>query len=244
VSLTLTITDNADGTGVSASCVYSTGGTVSLYKATVSASGIGSYSVASTRSNTGAFTFSPAIATGYYAWYATAGSDTTTVVRCNATDEGDSVHERCLTMISDRIAGLNLTNVNGNTLTVYKRQMNDESNVSYPAFILSIAGQPEDILGGNNQEDDIGYNVTVSIVERCAAETDIHRARYLMWRDRIRAALHNKPGSRFDARVPECWNCIVKPGAVIDIPETKEQADYRYGLLTVQCVCRVRRQAA
>lgn len=244
MALTLSVTDNADGTGVSASCVYSSGGTVSLYRATVAASGIGSYSVVTTRSNTGPFTFSPATAVGYYSWYATAGSDTTTAVYVNATAEGDSVHERCLTALSDRLSGLQLASVTGTQISIFTRQMNEPTNVSYPALVLSIAGQPEDVLGGPNDRDDFGYNVTVSIAEQCSADADIHRARHLMWRDKIRAAIHNKPASRWDARLPECWNCVAKPGPVIDIPQTGEHGDFRVGLLTVQFICRVRRQAS
>ena len=244
MSLTLTITDNADGTGVSASCVYSGGGTVSLYQATVSASGIGSYTLAATRSSTGAFTFSPDVPVGYYSWYATAGADTTLPVRCNATLEGDSVHERCLVALGDRIAALGLTTVGGEAVSVFLRQMNDEANVSYPAFVLSIAGQAEQVVGGNNQDDNLGYLVTVSIAERCKADADVHRARYLMWRDRIVRGVANRPGSRWDARIPECWAVNVQPGPVIDVPTTEKQGDYRVGLVSFVFVCRQRRLTA
>lgn len=230
---TLTVTDLADGTGATVAVVPDGPSAYRVQRATVTASAVGAYS--NVIGPTAGDIEEDVSGTGYYYWRMVDDSTSAVLVGPTyqpATAQGDSVYERCLVMMKDKITGLSLSGLTGG---VFIRQMAEENNLTFPCILLSIAGRAETLLGGTNEQDDYGYPVVVQIVERCAATTDVNRARHLMWREKIHRSIDQR---RWDLRVPEVWKVEVQPAPVISIPETEAQKDYRDGLLTALCVAR------
>lgn len=229
----LTVTDLANGTGAR---VYSDGpGGATAYRvqrATVTATAIGSYAdvIGPISAET---TTNPLAGTGYYMWRLVQDSNSDVLVSPfyqPVTSEGDSVHERCLTMLKDRYDALNLETPTGTELGVYIRQMNDHSNVTFPCIILAIAGLAEEQPGGSNMQDDWNYPTMVWIHEACKADADRHRAWHLSIRDRL---MRVSIGPKYDMRVPEVWQNNISPAPIIDIPKTQEQEEWRAGVFQV-----------
>lgn len=171
---------------------------------------------------------------GLWGWYAQIGAGTPTSTTYKPiTDGGDSVHERCLVMVKDRIDSLELPGLAGG---VFIRQMGGRPlTLQFPCIVLTIAGLSETDEGGTNLHDHVGYPIGVQVAERCAATADEHRGRHLSWRNRIRNAVNHQ---HWDLRVPEVWKCVASNGAIISVPETDADLNYRVGLLTINCVAR------
>lgn len=244
---TFTVTDEGDNSGATVA-VTGSGSAYKVQRQTVAVDSVGSWTdVVSSTSSEATTTVG---GTGYYRWRLIDTGTSALVAPTNvgvgyyyqpATQEGDSVYERCIVMLKERIEGLNLTMVGGAAVGVYDRQMGNAINIEFPAIILAIAGEAEELLGGSNRSDDYGYPVIIYIAERTAAKADERRARHLFWREQIHRRIDQQ---RWDLRVPEVWTCRVRTGPVIDIPKTEENQDYRTGSLAVTCVARQQRNTA
>jgi hypothetical protein len=231
MALAHSVADSADGTGVVVTISGSSGGTVTVNKATVSVSAIGAYSSAGTRTGDGTIGVS---GTGYFSWYVSEGATTTTPTYQPATDGGDSVWERCLTMVKDRIVTLSLPAITSNTNV---KVLADLDGLTLPTVIVSPTGESERYLGGPVGRDDVGYPVAVMLLQSTADDVEATRARYLRWRQRVERALHN---GKWDERVPEVYTVTVEPAAAIDTGVVSEDR-VRLGMLTAVCVARMSR---
>jgi hypothetical protein len=112
--LTLTITDNADGTGGVAT-VSGASGTVTVYKSTVTGGKPGSFASAGSRSGNGTVNVT---GTGNYLWYAGQTAEVSTVVyqALTSTDSTTPVIERIADKLVARLA--ECTVANGYSVTV------------------------------------------------------------------------------------------------------------------------------
>lgn len=245
----LAVTDNADGTGAYVEVGAGSGADFNIERCTVSAGSFGAWSVTNLAPLSGSASVT-VTGTGYYRWRVVDANTSAVLVPVvpgylyqPITDEGDSVYERCLVMIRDRVEALGLTTKEGTELPIVIRQAgdNNQANVSYPCVLIGMIDQAEGDAGGNNQNYDLAYTVLALIVERTQWHADANRARYLQWRERIHKRVHQQ---RWDLRVPEVWKVECKAGAVISAPESEKRLEYREGLLACQCFARHRKNTA
>ena len=232
MALTLTISDNADGTGAVATVAGSSGGSVTINRASVTASAIGSYAPAGSRTGDGTVSVS---GTGYYYWQAVEGSTSSTATYKPTTTDGDSVWNRCVTMIADRIKAIPLTTIGSSS--VFDKVLNDLDTNVPPCVVVSPTGESERPYGGPIAHDDTGYPIAVMLVEDVTDNVEASRGRFFKWRERIHRVLENQI---FDLRVPEVWNVAIEPAPAIATGEIKENR-IRMGLLTAVCIARMAR---
>jgi len=249
VAWELAVTDLANGNGAIVSIGAGSGVDFNVERSEVAVSSYGAWTVVNDDplSGSGNLTVS---GLGYYRWRIVDAITSAVLAPVvpgylfqTATAEGDSVYERCLTMLRDRIEGLGLTTKEGTELPIVIRQAgdNNQANISYPCILLGFIDQAESDAGGNSQNYDYAYPVLAQVVERTQWHADANRARYLQWRERIHVRTNQQ---RWDFRVPEVWKVECKPGAVISAPESKDRLDYREGLLAFQCFARHRKNTA
>ena len=205
---TLSIADNADGTGGVATIADSTSGTIiDVFAQKVDGElGTDTWQMVGTRTGDGTVNVKPTSPTGYYWWYAestqetdsgsdSGGSDDETVISNlvyqNLTDGNDAVMERCLTGVQSRIQSLTLLDIPNANVVIHKAA--EESKVPKPAVIISPAG-PETMVptAGTNVRDDIFYPVFVGIVAADNRDQTTNRAKYLKWREQIARAHRNQ----------------------------------------------------
>lgn len=240
MALTLAITDNANGTGGVATISGSLGGNVALYRRTVAASSLSIPTQVSSRFGDGTITGLSAL--GYYSWYAIeAESITSNTVFQPMTANGDSIYDRCLVMLKDRIDGLQLTTIGGQAVGTYIRQLGSMADVSLPCILLMIADQIPELMGGGNMRDIYGYRIAGVIVESTAPESDENRDRYLMWHEKVHRRTDQQ---RWDLRVPELDRVEVQPGPIIASPKPEDGPLKKFGWIGWRCVARQVRNAA
>jgi hypothetical protein len=240
--LGIEVVDNADGTGATVTITGSLGGTVQIRRSAVAVDGpiLPAVQVGSTVGN-GTTTVA---GIGYWNWYAYENiAYYTDEIYVPTTLHGDSVYERCLVMLKDRIDDLGLTTVSGDPLNVVIQQAgdNNQTNLSYPCLLLAILGQAEEVGPFDNQRDSIGYPILAQIIERTPWELDTYRGRMLQWREKIRRRVNNQ---KWDARVKEVWKVEVLPAPVISVPESERRLVYREGLMLFRCLAVERRNTA
>lgn len=192
---TYTWTDNEDGTGATVAIsggagldshsVYSqrfTGGLGSDGVWTLSGSRLGNGSVS--------LNLDPGHFFGYVV-SSSGGVDSISSVEYFATTSGsDSIHFLLLQAIQARIIAVNLADVGSNVLIrkIPTERGHDSETYPYPAVIVSPLGT-EQLPGGTNVRDDIGYPVLVSILAKNnqdLSETNLNK--FLLWRELIAKA--------------------------------------------------------
>jgi len=211
--MNLEITDNQDGTGVTATVTGSGGGTVTFYYQPIDRT---SYSTGGSRTGNG--TISVSLDVGYFFGYAKEGSDVSNVVYFAATDVGDSVHDRCLRAVQSKIQSLLLPGVANDSIRVRKiPELRDfvgkNPLYSWPALLISPFGQETNVVA-TNVRDDVGYPVVISLIVDAEAQKNQDFEKriepYLKARETIARAFRYQ---RL-AGVPEIWNTNIKPGAI------------------------------
>jgi hypothetical protein len=233
VALGVTIQDQANGSGALATVAGSSGGSVAMWRAPVTASAIGTYVSVTSRTGDGTITVG---GTGYYSWYAVEGVTQTSAVYQPITAEGDSVAERCLVMVKDRIEALSLPGLDSGHVYA-KALLGDQLDVEYPCVVVSFDSQAETPRGGTNMHDIVAVNIRVDAIDnRVGANGDEFRAQALNWRQRISRAIDH---SHWDARVPEVMWAEVQPNQVFEL--SRENTLARWGVVTVSCVSRLLR---
>jgi hypothetical protein len=228
VPLTLaSVVDKADGTGAVLTVTGSSGGVVTANRATVTVSSLGAFaSTGVTRVGDG---------TGYYRWNVTEGVSTSNEIYQPATAEGDSIWDRCVTMIADRIRSLNLPGLTGGVVTDKELPLLNE--LTYPCVVLTTANEQEESAGDSNMTDDITYPVIITVGEDRGDDAQNYNQRWKMWRERIRNSINEH---RWDYRVFEVWKVVAVPGVALDATHLN-QVKHAFGLLTANCVAKVRR---
>jgi hypothetical protein len=123
-----------------------------------------------------------------------------------------SIHEKILDAALARIVALNLTGI-GSRVYVYEMALDGESVVELPCVMLSLEGQAEQVLGGTNGQDDIGYPVVCLILDVQGMRDDAAlRDKRRLWRQQIRRAFI----SQRLAGVTEVMVCNVTPQLIVD----------------------------
>lgn len=214
--ITLSITDNGNGTGA----VATIGGgqptaTNIVYTAPVPGV-LGSVTWTNSGNRVGNGTVALSLAKGYY-WAHVSNTlvlaDTITevsnLVYFAVTDATEAVHERCLDAVQARIQGLALSGIP--SAQVYVRKVPWTRETTFPCVqIAPIGAEKIPRAGGTNLRDDIEYPVLVVIVDKDDQKQQTNRDRDLLWRQRIIKAFRNQrlPG------VSEVHQCVVEPQAI------------------------------
>jgi hypothetical protein len=236
VAVTLTVTDLANGNG--ATVVVADDGLPSgettwfLKRAVVTAAGAGVYLTLT--SGTGPAPGETISGVGYYSWKLTDAFDVTLAGPTfqTTTSEGDSVWNRCLVMVADRITAANLSG-----LTVYTKFWPDIDNMTFPCALVTNTGLQERFASATNLRDDVVYPVSVELGHKLDGNLESRWAQALYYRHKLERAFAS---SRFDERVPEVWLTESEFGPFAE-PEAVRDQRMRLGLFTVQCHARVTR---
>lgn len=237
MALAIAITDNANATAT-VTVSGSSGGTVQIRRHVYGPDGNeGSEFTVGTRVGDGTLIIAGA---GYWNWYAYInGSTYTSEVYVRVTVGGDSIYDRCLDMLKDRIESLDLDGLD--TVYVNKVAPVDIANLDFPCVMLTLADQAEEKVTVENMRDDITYTVSVTILDRIEAADNSNRGRFLHWRRRIERAIDNQ---RWDYRVPTVWKCETRPAQVVASAETTGLPELTQGGLIVACISREYRGVA
>lgn len=218
MAITLTITDNADGTGGIATVAGSVGGsTNTVYRCQFTGrettlpwvslgtiTGDGSLSVSGPVKN-------------YWLWYVSNVNGATTTVTApvlkaltNATYE--AVRTRLVNAVRDRLLLLNLARIED---SVFVRNSQDDPVGKYPSAVVIRDGTPDVYQGGNNNRDDIGIGIQVLLQSDDGTQgDDTAAAERDLWRERCERAFRNQR----IAGAPEIYTCTVEPAAMVAEP--------------------------
>lgn len=222
MALALFITDDADGTGATATITGAdAGSTVTIYAQSLR---VPTWQAAATRTGDGSV--SVTLDGGLY--FAYASGLVSTVVSVSpvrgpfaVTSGTTSVYERILDAVEDEIYTLanagTLPNFTATTRTVLQQPKANLAIASYPCIFLTPSGT-ETKYPGNNNRDDWGKPVLLSIYhEGTISGTDIV-PRVGLWRERLFRHFHRK---RLSA-VTEIYDCDVQPNPILQTSSPQE----------------------
>lgn len=217
MALSLSLVDDADGTGATATIAGAdVGATVTIYTQSLR---VPSWQSAGSRTGNG--TLALALDGGLYFAYATGNVSSTPAVSpvrgpFVVTSGTTSVYERILDAVEDEIYTLanagSLTGFAASTRTVLQQPKANLAIASYPAIFLTPNGV-ESKFPGNNNRDDWGRPVLLSIYhEGTISGTDIV-PKVALWRERLMRHFHRK---RLTA-VSEVYDCDVNPQSILEV---------------------------
>lgn len=223
---TLTIADNADGTGAVATVAGADGGTTNeVYTQAVNGE-LGTTTWTSGGSRSGNGTVALALAKGYYWAYCKstlAGSDAiSTFVYFNVTDAEQAYLYQIFTGVQARIQALSLEDIADTSIVIRKLPLDRNlvtlpqaksifHSVTLPAIMITPSVEQFNLREGTNLREDIRYSVLITIVDVDNQEPTLiaDLPKYLKWREQIRRALVNQylpgitNGAMCDQYVPQ-----------------------------------------
>lgn len=245
------VKDNADGTGAAIYAVSSLAGTptTTIARAQVAVGGVGSYAnvgtIVAPATTTGTIA-----GTGYWSWRATDTDNVPVYVYQPATAEGDSLWERYLVMIADRIDSLNLPGLPSGVyydipspgappFGVYVGTSPKLNLLPRPVIVCYTLGQSEEKSTEPQpmQTDDIIYPVFIEMIgPQQIDDLEVWRRRWSFYRERIDRAINEQ---RWDARAgTELLNVVHSPGIAVSVDLLKGIRT-RVGSSTAKCLARM-----
>ena len=226
---TLTIADNADGTGAVATIAGATAGTTN----TVYTSNWPLTTFASGGSRTGDGVVALTLGNGpHLAYVISTYGDVTNVsnlVHFRTTDTGQAILKDCLDAVRTMILGLSLADLTSANVVVRKLPWNREP-LDEGVFIHPV---PERYGQGTNLRDDVGYGVMVTMIRKSNQNLTSNMNAFAVWRQSISNALR-RGSSTFG--VAEVYNLTIEPAAVY-LPEAFAK-NYDVGAVLVRCFSR------
>ncbi len=228
MSWSIAVHDLKDGTGARVDYVGDGATAFRIRRATVAASGYGSYAdVGTALTGSGSAIVS---GTGYYSWQMVndgSGSVVAGPVYQPATHGGDSIWERLLVALTDRIAAL--------ALHEYEVLDSFWPNVVAKKFVPFISvtpsNQPPTIGDGEIEDTDILLPAMICVVERFSGPVSTRRPQFLHAVQRLQQSLcHVEPN--WDYRVPEVYAVRAEPVAIVDADHV-DREKLRYCQFTV-----------
>lgn len=238
---TVTVADNADGTGAVATVADSNASATN----TVYYISIGdeltpaTFTSGGSRVGNGTVALSITTMGQYWVYVSSTLSGETTVsdlVFLSVTSGSNAIWYDCLTAVKSTINSLSLTGLAAKDIRVQKVPW-QRSQVMPGMFVTPVTetSNPKD---GTNYRDDIGYGCQVVCVRLGNREMTANFNTHLYWRERVRKAFLNQ---RL-AGVSESLWCSVQPGAVV-LPSAFED-NYDVWSLIIRAICRETRGTA
>ena len=219
--ITLTITDNADGTGVTVAITGSaSGSTNTLYSVLDVPLGnapqvpYGPYT-----GDTSGIILALPVTTASWVWLVNDNSGTITVstfYRALATNGALAVATRLRAAIVAELGLLVMTGSNTPPNTnIYPRLLENLAMMYYPCVTVATAGEAESEAGTTTGRDDIVYPFRTRIIDSRAQQDDSMRTVYEKWKEQAMRAFRNQPFSKVAgvAVVAESLINRVKPRA-------------------------------
>jgi hypothetical protein len=226
---TLTIADNADGTGAVATIAGELGATHAVHVAGWPGS---SFAEAGSRVSDGvvALEVPPGPHWAYVLSILGEQSAVSAMAHFRATDGTKSVLDRCLSAVREVIAGLALDGFTADQVKVQKFPWNT-SGASEGIFVCMPV--PETNKPSSNLRNELGYPVQVVVCHASNNHLTSDIDKHTLWREQIRKAFDFQP--LFG--VPEVQYCQVEPGVVYDWTMFS-QGMYDVQSLIVRCISR------
>jgi hypothetical protein len=195
MTLRLTITDNQDGTGATATVTGSDAGSANVVYASAVSDGPNVIPWAAAGSRTGDGTvllpLSPAYYYGYAAGLVSGAPALSIPVRFPVSLSADSLYNRILLAIQAKIQGLSFVGPAPSLTTLAPGQVVVQPKInpkvlSYPCLVVSPPdGWPERVKPLVNSRDDIGYPVVCTIIDRQSPDYTPPYPTYYLWRERL-----------------------------------------------------------
>jgi hypothetical protein len=147
-----------------------------------------------------------------------------------------AVHEDIIQAAKTVCLALHLPQIDQN---VYDQDSYAKALIQYPCLLLMGNGT-EQVLGGTNLSDDIGYPVAVFFFDRRAPEDGSNKRVWKQWRQAVRNAFIMQRLAGVDLVYKTLW----EPGAIID-PAAMKAVEYQamVGSMTLRFVTRELRGA-
>lgn len=230
---TMTPTDVADASGASV-VVSGTGSAYKVQRAPVTVTGTGSYVDKVGPTSSGGTTVVAGL--GYWMWQLIDSGSSAVLDGPDyvpATAEGDSVWDRCLVMVADRLAAIGIPWIDADR--IFTKVMPTDIDLSVgPAVLVTATNLTAEVVNQTNKRDDVVYPVTIVVDEATPNDLNAHRQRFLKAAHQIDRAFSNQS---WDARVPEVWIVNSIPGTTFD-GQTIHDNRERYSLNTIKCKAR------
>jgi hypothetical protein len=217
--ITLTVSDNQDGSGATAEISGSNSGATNyVWVAAVSGQlGPGSWVLGGTRIGDGAASLT--LAGGYYWAYCVSIFAGTTALSnlyyFRASRASDPVLYRCLLATQARIQGLALAGLPGTNILVRKiagdRDLGSGPQPLPAVQIGPVTNEQMNAAEATNLRDTIVYPVLVAILAADNQDLVANFAQYLGWRQAIARAFRNQSLVGVD----EVYQCEIRPGEII-----------------------------
>lgn len=225
---TLSIVDNADGTGATATIAGSSGGANVVSVQNVDGE-LGSLSWTAAGSRTGDGDVSLTLTPGYYwAYCVTGGTSLSGLVYFQVTTGVDSVLSRCAAAVKSRLQLLALPCTERVLDLITDRSPGEEL---FPCTVLTTDGANQTNEAALNGRDDIGQPIRCLVKDICGKFDSTKLETYRSWRQAIFRAFHNQrlPG------VIESVRNRVELGGVTPAESKQPQMVFD---LTIRCITR------
>jgi hypothetical protein len=232
MALSLTITDNGNGTGGVATITGTDPTSSNTVFAQSADANIASPNFASQGNRTGDGTIALATAAGIYWFYclasAIAGTPTVSSLLLRAITTGqDALEEQIIKAVVSRLQVMNFLGTSASAggiapSSIYDQVIPVDTGFVLPALAVTLEGTRETIVAATNQRDDYGWLVNVAILDDSAVLTGDYksaRGKYLRWRQQIERAFM----SQRLAGVLDVFNCKIEPAVVVNpkFPQAK-----------------------
>lgn len=228
MSATVTITDNADGTGATAVVAGTSGaGVVAHVGQTTGLVGSVPFSFSFSRTGDGSLPFA-ITRKGLYFAYTLVGGLPVDLSYFAVTDGKHAVATRVRAAVVSTIKSLLIPPA----LNVYEQMFPDETNVKFPCVICTVDGTQESEALILNNHDDIGRPVKVMIADRADKWEHRKLPDYELWRQSIDRCFRNQQL----IGVPESVVCKIEPYVIVD-PNARQYQHMVSGFV-VRAVCR------
>lgn len=216
----LTMTDQADGTGATATITGAAGTTNTVYYQAFT--GLGTSTWTSGGSRTGNGTVDVVLATGHYLAYVKAtnsagAASVSTPVYFTVTDASNAKHYDILVGVQARIQSLSLSGVASASVLVYKieapRILELPGAAALPAVLITPAIERSNPREGVTTADTVVYGVRVMLLEKDNQEPTMtaNLNRHLLWKEKIRRAFQNQALTG----VAPVYTCAVEPSECV-----------------------------
>ena len=184
----LTITDNANGTGATATITGSSGGSNQVFVQNVDGElGSGTWVLAGSRTGDGTVALT-LVKCYWWAFCLTNGNVLSNLAYFKVSDGLDAVLDRCVAAVKARSQLLSLPC----TQRVYDLLHSTAPTVQYPCIVLTTEGARQTDEAALNGRDDIGHPVRMLVKDLCLKFDEKKRKEYRKWRQALFRAFHNQ----------------------------------------------------
>ena len=141
-----------------------------------------------------------------------------------------SLHERCQTAIAGIIRGLTLQGISPQN--VHERLLPDDPDTAYPAVLVTIESEAEELEALDTERDSKVLTVRVRFLDRTSARREQNRARFLTWREQLTSAFLCR---RLTSVVPENYGLDLRPEPIVE--QSREDYQMLESAFVVRCLC-------